>query len=361
MYKIVTLGRLHASELTDSFNTEGDNPLSKFLAEKTNKKVNVKVIGFFKKKVEKKKKKEKNVVKLKNEVKKEQPRFAECTLKASKLGETKKKKTLVGYEESFRHGQTVAVFVNDSNDHGVHVEVNPLWKGKVSRIRLHETEQSPSPSDKFALGQVYRARIVGVDKKHKRLDLSFAAKDSVVEIGQPISAQLVSLTRHPLNINLELPNGQRATIGPCELVDNYSKLGSAVDSLKKDAIYRTYPIVYDESKGRWIVSLRPSIGDKSAPIKDRLITSVEQLKVNERIRGVVSANDGDGVFVHLGPMIKGRLNRTYTAKQSELLQPDAVVTVSVKSIADDGKIALQFLGVTETVSAHSLTAQNLLG
>uniref|UniRef100_A0A914VVE1 S1 motif domain-containing protein n=1 Tax=Plectus sambesii TaxID=2011161 RepID=A0A914VVE1_9BILA len=342
-------GRIHASELADSY-TEGANPLSDFLAKNTNKKVHVKVIGFFKKKPEKKQ--DKNKPKVKKDEKNDQPRFAECTLKASKLGETKKKKSLLGYDDIFRHGQTVPVFVNSSNDQGVHVEANPQWKGKVSRIRLQDAAQTPSASDHYAPGQVYHARIVGVDKKHKRLELSLAAKDSVVRVGEPISAQLTSLSRRPLNIALELPNGQRATIGPCELVDNYSKLDSAVDGLKKDAIYRTYPIVYDEPKGRWIVSLRPSISDKTASIKDKLITSVEQLKVNERVRGVVYSNDDEGVFVHLGPTIIGRLNRKYTPKQKELLQPDAVVTVTVKSIID-GKIGLQLLGVTETQSEQS--------
>ncbi len=54
-----------------------------------------------------------------------------------------------------------------------------------------------------------------------------------ITIGQQVNARIIAIRRQPIAIECELQNGQKAIIGPCELVDNYTKIDSVIDELKK--------------------------------------------------------------------------------------------------------------------------------
>ncbi|VDN35031.1 unnamed protein product [Gongylonema pulchrum] len=118
------IGRLHACEFDEHFLEESSQPARNFLQKYEGKTVTVKVVCF---------------TRIKETRTTKVLRVAECTMKSTKLKETKKKQSLMNYPQTYMQGSLIPVFVCKGPHIGVvRVEASPLWNGVIRKQNLRD-------------------------------------------------------------------------------------------------------------------------------------------------------------------------------------------------------------------------------
>ncbi|KAI9754902.1 MAG: hypothetical protein M4579_004502 [Chaenotheca gracillima] len=210
--------------------------------------------------------------------------------------------------EKIKAGSSWLAFINNIADDCVWVNLSPNVRGRIRHIDLSDDVSLLKDVDNnFPIGSALRVRVTGIDLKHSRLDLSARSSNSsgpltfdTLTKGTVLPGRVTKVSERLLIVQLE------STIaGPIfltELEDDYDKANPT--TYVKDEIVRVCVTDVDIPNKKVSLSTRPSkVLNSSLPVKDPEILKINQLNVNDVVRGFVKNVADSGLFVSLGPNV----------------------------------------------------------
>lgn len=202
-------------------------------------------------------------------------------------------------------GTSWIAFVNNVSDDCLWVNISPNIRGRISALDVSDdVSLLQNLVGNFPIGSAIRVRVIGVDVTTNRLDLTARSENSVECLDfQNLSQGIIvpgKVTRvNDTQIMIQLSDSVSGPVNLVDLADDFSDANSTVYS--KNEIVRVCVTSVDASNKRISLSMRPSrVLNSSLPVKDREITSISQLKVNDVVRGFVRNVADNGVFINLG-------------------------------------------------------------
>lgn len=125
--------------------------------------------------------------------------------------------------------------------------------------------------------------------------------------GEIVSGRVISHT--PQGTMILLPNNLRGRVHPCDVTDDYSALTAEGGPLKVDEEVKTFVLKVNPSTRIIDLSTRQSrVDPENAPeIVDREITSVDDVKEDMPVRGLVKSVTKHGLFVSIGRSVTARV------------------------------------------------------
>lgn len=201
-------------------------------------------------------------------------------------------------------GSTWLTFVNNVSEDCVWVNLSPNVRGRIRAMDISDNvSQLKDLAKNFPVGSVMRAKVLKVDAENNRLDLSARPNSSAgmmtldeLSVGSILPGRVTKVTER--QIIVQLSEVLSAPIHLVDLADDYSKADPA--AYQKNQIIRVCVKNIDLPNKRIALSARPSkVLSSSLPVKDRDVTSITQLKVNDIVRGFIKNVADNGVFVSL--------------------------------------------------------------
>ncbi|KAI9801570.1 MAG: hypothetical protein M1825_003249 [Sarcosagium campestre] len=227
----------------------------------------------------------------------------ELTTKPSELADDGKKNQIMAIE-NITVGSNHVAFINNITAECVWVSLSPNVRGRLRLLDLSDqVSQLKNIEVNFPVGSAIKVQVTGVDISNNRLDLSTrsAKKSAPVSFenlaeGVIVPGRVTKVTEQ--QVNVQLSDSVSGVIPLTELEDDYERVNAA--SYQKNEIVRVCVVGFDAANERVDLSARPSrVLNSSLPIKDRVISSISQLKVNDVVRGFIKHTADTGVFVTL--------------------------------------------------------------
>ncbi|KAF2773115.1 nucleic acid-binding protein [Teratosphaeria nubilosa] len=262
---------------------------------------------------------------------------------------------------SVRQGEQYLAFVNNHAQNCVWVSLSPNVRGRVSLMDLSDDAGALQNLPKsFPIGSAFKATVKAVDLATGRLDLT--AKGAVdgkiqesltlhdVSTGQVLPGRVTKITER--SVTVQLSDALAAPVPLVELSDDYDQVNS--NQFSKNDIVRVCVLDVDVPNKRLYLSLRPSnVLSSSLPIKDKQITSHDQLKAGELVRGFVKHVGDKGVIVSLGANVDvfvrvADLSDKYVKDWKTIVEVDELVSGRVLSVDAAAKHANMSLKASHT-------------
>lgn len=207
--------------------------------------------------------------------------------------------------QSVQVGSSWLGFINNIADDCVWVNISPNVRGRVRAIDLSDEVSLLADIPKhFPIGSALKVTVTGVDVDKNRLDLSAKRGGPSTQLtvsdlsqGMILPGRVTKVTDR--QILLQLSEFVVGAVSLIDMADDYSEVNPA--SFNKNDILRACVIDIDIPNKRVSLSLRPSkVLSSSLPVEDPEITSINQLKVNQIVRGFIRRVADNGLFVTLG-------------------------------------------------------------
>ena len=206
--------------------------------------------------------------------------------------------------ENISPGSMWIGFVNNITEYALWVNLSPNVRGRVDLLdltndffKLQNLEQS------FPIGSAMKVKVKAIDAATGHLDLVAKRSNELIDSvrnlrkGSILPGRVTKSTDHMVFV--QLSRDMVGSVAMTELTDDFSSADPKVYS--KNTVLQTCVLDMDNSNNKLYLSLRPSrILSSTLPVKDRCITSVEQLALNDTLRGFVKNVDDKGLFVSLG-------------------------------------------------------------
>lgn len=199
---------------------------------------------------------------------------------------------------------TWLVFVNNVADDCLWVNLSPNVRGRIRAMNVSDdVSRLTDLAKNFPVGSALRARVLNVDSTQNRLDLSARSGSCSSPVtlddlskGMVLPGRITKVTGRQLMI--QLSDTISAPVHLIDLADDYSTANPTVHT--KNQTVRVCITDLDVSNKKIMLSTRPSkVLSSSLPVKDREITSISQLKVNDVVRGFIKNIADNGVFITL--------------------------------------------------------------
>lgn len=205
--------------------------------------------------------------------------------------------------EKIKIGTSWIVFVNNVTDDYLWVNLTPNIRGRIAAL---DASDDISLLDNLALnfpiGSALRAHVTNVNIASNRLDLSArSAHDhpisfDTLSIGMVVPGKVIKIDKRHLSV--KFGDGLIGQVYLTDLADDFSKVN--LTNYSKNDIIRVCVCDKNSSSQRITLSARPSrVLSSSLPIQDRDIISIEQLKVDDIVRGFIKNISEKGIFVSL--------------------------------------------------------------
>ncbi|XP_065495074.1 protein RRP5 homolog [Caloenas nicobarica] len=203
-------------------------------------------------------------------------------------------------------GQTVTCFVKKYNilKNWLEVEVGPDIRGRVPHLLLSlNTKVLKHPEKSFKNGQAILATVTGTDVTETKLCLSLTGIQSLEQ--GTITVGLVTKVTPHIGLTIALPGAKTGKVSIFHLNDTYTE--NPLGDFKVGKIVRCY--VLSNENGKIQLSLRPSrLNPKSnSKVEDVEITSINDVKKGQLVRGYVKSVAPSGVFFGLSTSLLGRI------------------------------------------------------
>ena len=217
--------------------------------------------------------------------------------------------------DKITEGSTWTVFVNNVSDECIWVNLTPNVRGRIRAMDVSDDLSLLTDLGKnFPVGSALRARVTHVDPANNRLDLSARTGSASTAItikdltkGMVLPGRITKTTER--SVMVQLSENLSAPVHLIDLADDYDLANPTI--YQKNQTIRVCVSDLDFPNKKIILSTRPSkVLSSSLPIKDREITSVAQLKVNDIVRGFIKNIADNGVFVSLASNITGFIRIT---------------------------------------------------
>jgi len=251
--------------------------------------------------------------------------------------------------EQIKVGSTYLGFVNNVTQGYLWVSLSPNVRGRVNATEASDDmTQLIDLGKNFPIGTALQVRVLAVDAKNNRLDLSARSEGSEKELtweklekNQVLAGKVTKVNDR--QVILKLSESVAGPIHMTDLADDYDKANPL--DFKKNEIVRVAVVDVDKSNKRIRLSTRPSrVLNSSLPVKDREITKSSKIENGEIIRGFVKNVSDKGLFISLGGDVVAmvqikNLSDAYLKDWKEHFQVDQVVQGRVISVAD-GRIEM---------------------
>ncbi|GMG39627.1 unnamed protein product [Ambrosiozyma monospora] len=195
-------------------------------------------------------------------------------------------------------GDEVISYINNFARGYLWVTISPSLKGKVSLMNLTNDASVFSNLEKeFPLGCVLKTKVESVDQEHNVLNLT--AKDKPItsykdiSVGDIVPARVIK-TRESY-VLLELGEGVTASSFITDALNDYSD--------KLDDIFSTNDICAAKIQEIDIPNNKIHVSLRTTDAKDRYISSVDDLKKGDVVRGFIKNVGKNGLYVALSSEI----------------------------------------------------------
>ncbi|XP_056135664.1 protein RRP5 homolog isoform X2 [Lampris incognitus] len=271
----------------------------------------------------------------------------ELTLQPSKLDKDVDPKPLTTQEKLSRYkaGEEIRCFVSKYYPERkfLEVTVDPCITGTVELLAMiTDVKYANHPEKLYKLGQAVSGFVVEVTPKPQRLIVSLTGIH-MLEKGS-VTLGMVNNVQPHVGLQVKLPFGGKGIVSVMDLADNYRP--KPLDAYSKDQLIRCYLIGKENDK--WRLSLRPSRlnPEQAKPVKDPEISSIEELKVGQIIRGYVKSVGEQGIFIRLSQSIIGRAQLQQSTKYfvsshsilKENLPLNTLLTIKILSIEKEEQL-----------------------
>ncbi|KAK4947261.1 hypothetical protein LTR28_007661, partial [Elasticomyces elasticus] len=212
-------------------------------------------------------------------------------------------------------GEESIAFVNNvSADGFIWANLSPNVRGSISFSDLTSDFSLLQDLEKnFPVGSALRTTVKAIDISNQRLDLTALSQgvngDTVVGPlrlenvihGSILPGRVTKVTER--SVVVQLSDTVVGLVGLTELADDFTQANPTI--YRKNDIVRVCVLDVDIPNKRISLSMRPSrVLDSSLPVTDRQILKIENVRVNDIVRGFVQHVADNGAFVVLGPTVK---------------------------------------------------------
>ncbi|OAP62913.1 hypothetical protein AYL99_02140 [Fonsecaea erecta] len=232
-------------------------------------------------------------------------------------------------------GSPWLAFINNISDECVWVNISPTIRGRIRALDISDDlSLAANLSHNFPLGSALRVRVLNVDAEKGHLDLTGRSDGTAssltfanISAGLVLPGRVTKVTDH--NIVVQLSEQVVGVVELIDMADDYAQANPA--KYQKNDVLRVCVLKVDAPNKKVNLSTRPSkVLSSSMAVTDREITSLEQLAVNDIVRGFISNVADKGVFVTLGHGITAfvrvsNLSDSYLKEWKDHFQRDQLV------------------------------------
>ena len=210
--------------------------------------------------------------------------------------------------DKVRCNETYIVFVNNVRDDHLWVNLSPNVRGRISAMDVSDdVSRMNDLSTNFPVGSALRARVINVDVKNDRLDLTARStalpRFTTLEDLSPglvLPGRITKVTER--HVMVQLSDCISGPVNLTDLADDYSKADPTI--YHKNQIVRICIKDVDPPNSRIIMSLRPSrVLSSELPVVDPDIASISKVNLDGVYRGFVKNVTDNGLFVSLASNI----------------------------------------------------------
>uniref|UniRef100_A0A1A8CQL2 Protein RRP5 homolog n=1 Tax=Nothobranchius kadleci TaxID=1051664 RepID=A0A1A8CQL2_NOTKA len=234
-------------------------------------------------------------------------RIPELTLIPSKLEDGADFKSVSAQEKlkSYKVGEEITGFVSKFHPDRKCLDITTYLcvTGTVELLAMiTDPADASRPGRLFKLGQAVRVKVVEASVKPHRLVLSLTGfhklEKGLVTLGMVLDVQ----ERDGLRVRL--PFGGLGNVSVTDLSDTYKP--RPLEAFSKGQLVRCF--LLDLKNKTWQLSLRPSrlSPQQAKRARDPEVSSLDQLKEGQIIRGYLKSMTEQGVFIRLSGSITGR-------------------------------------------------------
>jgi rRNA biogenesis protein RRP5 len=244
--------------------------------------------------------------------------------------------------EDIKPGSSWLAFVNNIGDDCLWVNISPNVRGRVRSVDVSDDLSLAADLEaNFPVGSALRVRVVSVDVDRNRLDLSAKQGDPTAQVslkdiskGTIIPGRITKVTDRQLLIQIS-----ETVVGAVDLIDmadDFTEVNPA--KYQKNDVVRVHVLDVDLPNKKLSLSLRPSkVLSSSLKVADPEITSIQQLNVNDVVRGFVTNVADSGLFVTLGHKVTAHvrvsnLSDSYLKEWKDQFQRDQLVQGKLVSV-----------------------------
>ena len=239
-------------------------------------------------------------------------------------------------------GNSLISFVNNVGQDCLWVSVSPSVRGRIKAMDVsNDLSLASDLTGNFPLGSALRVRVVAVDEKKGRLDLTARTGElsssltiNHVSIGMSLPGRVTKVSDRQVIIQLN-----ESLVGAVDLIDmadDYTQADPAQH--QKNDVVRACVVRVDAPNKKISLSLRPSrVLSSALDVIDPEVTDIDQLNVNDIYSGFIRNVDDKGVFVTLGHGITAfvrvsHLSDSFLKEWKDSFQRDQLVRGKIISI-----------------------------
>lgn len=224
-------------------------------------------------------------------------------------------------------------FINNIADDSLWINLSPNVRGRMRLMDASDDLSLLADIEKhFPIGSAIEAHVTAVDTEKGRLDLS-ARKSSDklslddLSVGMVVPGRVTKTTEK--QVIMQLSDIVVGAVNLVDMADDYDKANPTV--YRKNEVLRACVVGVDKANKRVSLSLRPSrVLSSSLPVQDRELASMNELKVNDVVRGFIRRVADNGLFVALSHDVTAYvrisdLSDSYLKEWKEAFQVDHLV------------------------------------
>ncbi|PYH91710.1 nucleic acid-binding protein [Aspergillus ellipticus CBS 707.79] len=251
--------------------------------------------------------------------------------------------------EQVQVGSTWVGFVNNIADDCLWINLSPNVRGRLRLMDASDDLSLLADVEKhYPVGSALKVHVAAVDAEKGRLDLSARQRSDKltfedITTGMVVPGRVTKVTER--QVIMQLSESIVGAVDLVDMADDYSKANPT--ACQKNEVLRACVVNIDKAKKKITLSLRPSkVLSSSLPVQDREISSIEQLKPNDVVRGFVRRVADNGLFVTLGHGVTAYvrvsdLSDSYLKEWKDSFQVDQLVKGRVTvADAEQGKLQI---------------------
>jgi rRNA biogenesis protein RRP5 len=235
--------------------------------------------------------------------------------------------------EQVRVGSSWLGFINNIADDCLWVNLSPNVRGRLRFMDASDDLSLLADVEKhFPVGSALKVNVTAVNSEKGRLDLAAKQRSEPLSLaditpGMILPGRVTKVTER--QIIMQLTDSIIGAVDLIDLTDDYSKANPTIH--QKNEVLRAFVVSIDKANKKISLSLRPSkVLSSSLPVQDPEISSMEQIKVNDVVRGFVRRVADSGLFVTLGHGVTAYvrvsdLSDSYLKEWKDAFQVDQLV------------------------------------
>ncbi|KIV87731.1 hypothetical protein PV11_03257 [Exophiala sideris] len=232
-------------------------------------------------------------------------------------------------------GSSCLAFVNNIAEDCLWVNISPAARGRIRATDVSDDLSLAADLEaNFPVGSALRVHVVSCDPEKNRLDLTARSDASVGSLtlnnmskGLILPGRVTKVSDH--NVVVQLSEQLVGVVELIDMEDNYDEVNPA--KYQKNDVIRVCVLNVDVPNKKVTLSARRSkVLSSSSEVRDREITTITQLAVNDKVRGFISNVGEKGLFVTIGHGVTafvrvGNLSDSYLKDWKDHFQRDQLV------------------------------------